>query len=185
MTSQHRLIWIFMNDTHCLFCNILVWMILFLIFILTNRVLSCTKPNLVYKSHDPRKEKRIGIIKTTDKVSILCIFSFLITGDDDFCSAGTNVSTSSVTGKILSSSWFSSRWDDTFRSDRAHDPQAVWTRPGGLWWRRWLRWCKNNIVCHIVILIGTNIQISLQGLRVNKMYIIPYSIWQVCDCKVW
>ena len=48
MTSQHRLIWIFMNDTHCLFCNILVWMILFLIFILTNRVLSCTKPNLVH-----------------------------------------------------------------------------------------------------------------------------------------
>ena len=183
MTSQHRLIWIFMNDTHCLFCNILVWMILFLIFISTNRVLSCTNPNLVYKSHDPRKEKRIGIIKTTDKVSILCIFSFLITGDDDFCSAGTNVSTSSVTGRIFASWWFSSRWDEI---------------PSGLIERMTHRQCDRGQgdcdgdddcldvrITLCVIYIGTNIQISLQGLRVNKMYIIQYSIWQVCDCKVW
>ena len=35
-------------------------MIFFLILVLTNSVLSCTKPNLVYKAYDSRKEKRIG-----------------------------------------------------------------------------------------------------------------------------
>ena len=60
--------------------------------------MSCTKPN--FTNPTIRGKRRGLVIKTTDKVSILCMVSFLITGDDDFCSAGTNSSTSSVTGRI-------------------------------------------------------------------------------------
>ena len=61
----------------------------------------CLVQSLTSFTNPTIQGKRRGlVINTTDKVSILCIVSFLITGDDDFCSAGTNSSTSSVTGRI-------------------------------------------------------------------------------------
>ena len=65
-------------------------MILFVILVFTDIIMSCN----VWKAYDSRKEKRIGKSRSLTKLLYL-----ITAGDDDFCSPGTNSSSSPVKGK--------------------------------------------------------------------------------------
>ena len=173
-----------------MFCNILVWMIFFLILVLTNSVMLCTKPNLVYKAYDSRKEKRIGnwqawvqvpspspVRKGKEESRLWAVSKIFFLGLSlstrvwsrllsvtklqyyayshfSLQEMMTSVALEPTPRQVLSEGGYFlpnySPVDNTFRSDWAHDPQAVWPRSGRLRWRRWLPGCNSNIVCHFI-----------------------------------